>query len=535
MTATTGSGTSTRRADRPGRESPGPGRESPVTAAGHKAVGFIDRRLGSARFLRSVMNKVFPDHWSFMIGEIALYSFGVLVATGVYLTFFFEPSEQQTVYDGSYVPLRGVTMSRAYASTLDISFDVRAGLVIRQIHHWAALLFVAAIIVHLCRIFFTGAFRRPREINWLIGVSLLLLAIAEGFAGYSLPDDLLSGTGVRIAYAIAESIPVVGTWIAWGFWGGEFPGTHFITRLYVVHILLVPGLLLALIGAHLGILWHQKHTQFPGPGRTEDNVVGSRLFPGYAAKSVGFLLITAGLLAVLGGVAQINPVWAYGPYTPMDVSSLAQPDWYVGFLEGSLRLFLPWEYRGLGHDVPPVLWPGVVLPGVLFGLLAAYPFLEALVTRDHDQHNLLQRPRHHPDRTAFGVMALTFYGVLLLAGGDDVFALVLHLSLNAVVWAGRIGLLVLPPFAFYATRRLCRAAAARERRQAAAPEETGWIRLEPAGRYTEVELPKPSAPAPALAAAERVPPAIEGPTSGRQRGQGRLRRAVVGFFTRPRA
>jgi|KBSSwiStaDraftv2_1062776.scaffolds.fasta_scaffold02869_3 ubiquinol-cytochrome c reductase cytochrome b subunit len=524
------SGPARRRRKRLSQQDP-PSR-APVTSAAQGVVGFADRRLGSAGFVRSALNKVFPDHWSFMIGEIALYSFLVLLATGVYLTFFFEPSSQQISYAGSYIPLRGVSMSRAYESTINLSFDVRAGLVIRQIHHWAALVFIAGIVVHVCRIFFTGAFRRPREINWLVGVGLLTLALAEGFAGYSLPDDLLSGTGLRIAYSIAESIPVVGTWVAWGVWGGEFPGAIFLQRLYVVHILIVPGLLLALIGAHMAILWHQKHTQFPGPGRTEDNVVGTRLVPGYATSSIGFLLITVGVLALLGGLAQINPVWSYGPYEPMAVSSLAQPDWYIGFLEGSLRLFPPWEYRGLGHNVPPVLWPGVVLPGLMFTLLAGYPFLEARLSADRGQHHLLDRPRDHPTRTAVGVMALTFYLVLFVAGADDVVALSAQLSINAVVWALRIGLLVLPPAAFFATRALCRAAARREQRQRHQDEETGWIELAPDGGYREIEIPRPEpAPSPELVPAERIPPAQR--DRGRKGLAARTGRALVRFFTRP--
>src|SRR4051794_33270163 len=219
---------------------------SSLTAtAARKVTRGLDDRMASANFLRRSMNKVFPDHWSFLLGEIALYSFVILLLSGTYLTFFYDPSMSETLYNGSYAPLHGVPMSQAYASTLHLSFDVRAGLVFRQIHHWAALLFVASIVVHLCRIFFTGAFRKPREVNWLIGVLLLILPIAEGFAGYSLPDDLLSGTGLRIVYSIVESIPVIGTWAAFLVFGGEFPGEVIIPRLYVIHNLLVPGVLLA--------------------------------------------------------------------------------------------------------------------------------------------------------------------------------------------------------------------------------------------------------------------------------------------------
>ena len=279
----------------------------------------IDDRLGSSNFIKRSLNKVFPDHWSFMLGEIALYSFIILLLTGTYLTLFFDASMKEVLYDGSYVPLKGIAMSEAYASTLHISFDVRGGLLMRQIHHWAALLFLAAIVVHLMRVFFTGAFRKPRELNWVIGTGLLVTGILEGFAGYSLPDDLLSGTGLRIAFGITESIPVIGTWAAFLLFGGEFPGTVIVGRLYAIHILLIPLAILGLITFHMMMIWYQKHTQFPGPGRTEHNVVGSRLFPVYAAKAGGFFFLVFGVLALLGGLAQINPIWLYGPHNPSPV------------------------------------------------------------------------------------------------------------------------------------------------------------------------------------------------------------------------
>src|SRR3954447_5941276 len=308
---------------------------------------WFDDRITVSKFGRSALNKVFPDHWSFMLGEIALYAFLVLVLTGIFLTFFFEPSLKQVTYTGSYGPLHGIEMSAAYASVVNLSFDVRAGLVMRQTHHWAALVFIASIVAHLCRIFFTGAFRRPHEINWIIGVTMLLLAIANGVTGYSLPDDLLSGTGLRIMYSIVLSIPVVGTWLAFLVFGGEFPSGSIVSRLFVIHIFIVPVALFGLLGAHLAILWRQKHTQFAGRKRAERNVVGSRFWPKYAIKSVGLFAIIAGVLAGLGGLAQINPVWLYGPFDPAAVSTAAQPDWYVGWLEGALRLAPPW-YLQLG-------------------------------------------------------------------------------------------------------------------------------------------------------------------------------------------
>src|SRR3954462_3066680 len=430
---------------------------SSLTAtAARKAHKGLDDRMASSNFLRRSMNKVFPDHWSFLLGEIALYSFVVLLLTGTYLTFFYDPSMAETHYDGSYAPLHGVQMSQAYASTLHISFDVRAGLVFRQIHHWAALLFVASIVVHLCRIFFTGAFRKPREINWLIGVLLLILAIVEGFAGYSLPDDLLSGTGLRIAYSIAESLPVIGTWAAFLVFGGEFPGESIIPRLYVIHILLVPGVLLALISAHMGILWHQKHTQFRGPGRTEHNVVGSRMYPVFAVKTGAFFMIVFGMCALLGGLAQINPIWLYGPYDPAQVSAGSQPDWDMGCPDGSKRLKPNWGLRGFHHTIPfNVILPTVVLPGLLFNIVGAWPWIEQFLTKDRDYHNLLDRPRDKPRRTAIGVMGISFYVMLLIAGGNDIIASIFHISVQTITHVLRVGIFVVPPLVYIATKRFC--------------------------------------------------------------------------------
>jgi ubiquinol-cytochrome c reductase cytochrome b subunit len=405
---------------------------------------WIDDRLGATNFTRTALNKVFPDHWSFMLGEIAMYCFAVLVLTGVFLTFFFSPSSREVIYHGSYAPLQGVKMSEAYRSTVELSFDIRAGLVMRQIHHWAALLFVAAIVTHLCRVFFTGAFRRPREVNWIVGVTLLLLVIANGFTGYSMPDDLLSGTGLRIAYSIALSIPLAGTWLTFLVFGGEFPADQIINRLFVIHILLVPVAIATLLAAHLAILWRQKHTQFGGRGKTEHNVVGSHLWPTYAAKSIALFAAVFAVLAALGGLAQINPIWQYGPFEPAAVTTAAQPDWYVGWLEGALRVFPPWEIRAWGHTVANPFFPGVLLPGLTFGALYAWPFLEARVTRDRRPHELLDRPRDRPVRTAIGVGVLAFYIVLLLAGGQDIFAQRLHLSITTVLHAFQIGLAVVP-------------------------------------------------------------------------------------------
>jgi ubiquinol-cytochrome c reductase cytochrome b subunit len=462
---------------------------SETTSRVDQAANWVDERLTAAGGIRRGLNKVFPDHWSFMMGEIALYSFIVLLLTGTYLTWFFDPSLGETTYQGSYEPLVGQEMSRAYSSTLKISFDVRGGLFIRQIHHWAALLFLAAITVHMLRVFFTGAFRKPRELNWLLGIGLLTLALVEGLTGYSLPDDLLSGTGLRIVNAITMSIPVIGTWAAFLLFGGEFPGTEIIGRFYIFHVLLIPGIILVLIAVHIGLVVWQKHSQFPGPGRTERSVVGERMYPIYAAKAGGFFALVSAVVALLGGVAQINPIWLYGPYSPAVVSAGSQPDWYIGWLDGSTRLFPAWEIRAFGYTVSPVFWPAVVMPGIIFTLLALYPFIEARLTRDRAVHNLLQRPRDVPVRTSLGAMALAFYTVLLISGGNDVIAYKFDISLNAMTWAGRIGLIVLPPLAYAITYRLCLGLQRHDREVLEHGVETGIIKRLPTGEFIEVHQP----------------------------------------------
>ncbi|WP_040336755.1 cytochrome b [Candidatus Blastococcus massiliensis] len=462
---------------------------APTTKLG-KAATEIDDRLIVAGPVRRTLNKVFPDHWSFLLGEIALYSFLIALLSGTYLTFFFDPSLREVVYDGSYAPLRGVEMSAAYDSALNLSFDVRGGLFMRQVHHWSALLFVASIVVHLLRVFFTGAFRRPRETNWLIGVVMLVLALLMGVTGYTLPDDLLSGTGLRIISAILLSIPVIGTWAHWAVFGGDYVGELIIGRFYIAHVLIIPAILLALIAVHLLILVKQKHTQFPGPGRTEHNVVGNRLFPTFAAKATGLLFIVFGVIAGLGGLVQINPFWLWGPYNPAQVSAGSQPDWYILFLDGSTRLFPAWDINLPGdYNIPALFWPTVVIAGAMFTVLALYPSIERKLTGDTASHHLLQRPRDVPVRTSLGVMGLVFYGILMLSGGNDVFADKFNVSLNAMIWFGRIGVIVLPPLAYVITYRICLGLQMHDREVLEHGIETGVIRRLPHGEFIEVHQP----------------------------------------------
>ncbi|WP_024876088.1 cytochrome b [Saccharomonospora piscinae] len=455
-----------------------------------QAATNADQRYFMAKGLRHQLNKVFPTHWSFLLGELALYSFIILILSGVYLTLFFDPSMAEVVYDGPYRNLQGIEMSRALESTLEISFEVRGGLFIRQVHHWAALIFVAAMFVHMFRVFFTGAFRRPREANWVIGALLLILGMFEGFFGYSLPDDLLSGTGIRATLSgITLSVPVIGTWAHWALFGGEFPGTVIVPRMYALHILIVPGIMLALVAVHLALVWYQKHTQFPGVRRKESNVVGVRIMPVFALKGGAWFAVVAGFTALMSGVFQINAVWNLGPYNPSQVSAGSQPDWYLAWADGILRIYPAWELYLGNYTVPPVFFAGAIGMGLLFGLLILYPFIERKLSKDTAHHNLLQRPRDAPVRTSLGVMALTFFMVLELSGFNDIIAFKYDISLNAMTWAGRIGLLVLPPLAYFITYRICLGLQRSDREVLEHGVETGIIKRLPHGEFIEVHQP----------------------------------------------
>ena len=476
-----------------------------------KALGnvanYVDERTGSAAWLKKTLTKVFPDHWSFMLGEVTLYSFIILLLSGTFLTFWFDPSQREVLYQGDYQPLSGLKMSAAYASTLHISFDIRGGLLMRQIHHWAALLFMAAMVTHLMRVFFTGAFRKPREFNWLIGVGLVTLGIVEGFLGYSLPDDLLSGTGVRIAEAILQAIPLVGSYAAFFAFGGAFPGEAFIPRIFTVHVLLLPGIFLALITVHLMLVWYQKHTQFPGPGRTEKNVVGAPILPVYMAKAGGFFFIVFGVTAFLAAVASINPIWLYGPYTPAQISAGSQPDWYMGWLDGLVRMSPPIETHAFGHTISwNILIPGLIIPGILFTGMALYPFIESYITGDKREHHILDHPRNAPNRTALGVMSITFMIVTLLNGGNDILATTFSLTINQIMWASRIGIFVLPPIAFVITKRLCLSLQRSHRDVALHGKETGILVRLPHGEFVEIHEPADPNKLFSLTQHEQIPP-----------------------------
>jgi ubiquinol-cytochrome c reductase cytochrome b subunit len=454
------------------------------------AGGWLDDRFHGARGVRVLMRKVFPDHWSFMLGEIALWSFVILLLTGTYLALFFQPSMADVVYHGSYAKLDGISMSQAYSSTLDISFDVRGGLLMRQIHHWAADVFMVAIMAHMLRVFFTGAYRKPREINWLIGIALFGLGLMEGLFGYSLPDDQLSGAGLRVFEGILQGLPIVGTYASYLLFGGAFPGTQIIPRMYILHVLLIPGIILALITAHLFIMVHQKHTQMPGYGHTEKNVVGQPFFPYFLLKGQAWFFFIFGALVVLGTFAQINPVWLYGPYTPLAISAASQPDFYLGILDGALRIMPPWEWNFLGHTVSfSLLIPFVVPLGVILGGAALWPFFERWRTGDKLFHNINDRPRDAPIRTATGMAAVTFYGVLWAESANDVIADQFQIPLYTLTWIARVMVIAGPAIAFVVTRRFCIGLQRKDRDLLEHGLETGIIRQMPDGEFIEEHRP----------------------------------------------
>lgn len=464
---------------------------TPVEKLAAGTADYLDQRTGVGTAVKTFARKIFPDHWSFLLGEIALFSFITILISGVFLALFFVPSMNEVHYDGPWAALQGVQMSEAFSSTLRLSFEVRGGLLMRQIHHWAALIFMAAIVTHMMRVFFTGAFRKPREVNWVVGFLLLILGLAAGFSGYSLPDDVLSGNGLRITDGVVRAIPIIGSYTSYFIFGGEFPGQDLIPRLFTVHILLVPGIILALIGLHLFFVVLHKHTQYPGSGRTNQNVVGYPLFPIYVAKAGGYFFTVFGIIALMAATMTINPVWNYGPYDPSPISAGAQPDWYMLFLEGSLRLMPGFAEVVIGHWTLSlnVIIPAMVVPGILFTLLAAYPFIEAAVTGDRSEHHVLDRPRNRPFRTAFGVSLLTAFFILVLAGSNDLIATHFHLSINDITWAFRALIFLGPWFAFWITKRICLGLQRKDRELVLHGHETGRIVRFANGEYIEVHKP----------------------------------------------
>jgi ubiquinol-cytochrome c reductase cytochrome b subunit len=457
-----------------------------------RAVRFVDERTGAAPFIKRTLRYLFPDHWSFLLGEVALYAFIVLVGTGIFLTLYFEPSLGDTVYRGSYEPLRGLRMSAAYESAVDISFDVKAGLLMRQTHHWAANVFVAAMVIHLTRVFFTGAFRKPRELTWLIGLLMLFVSLLEGYLGYSMVDDLLSGMGLAIGYGVATSLPLIGGNFALAVWGAPYPGdAAFESRMFIAHVLILPVLIGILITVHLTLVASRHHTQFRRrqTRQSERTLLGVPMFPAQVPRSLGLMAAVTGVLFLLGGLIQINPIWLWGPYELAQGTNGAQPDWYLGWLIGALRLMPGFDVTiGKYTLVPNPFWGGALFPLVVLFVLAIFPWAERRVTGDHGFHNVLDRPRDAPGRTAFGAAFFTWVALVFWAGSADRIYLVLNWTYSTQIWVYRVMTIAAPLVVFLMTRRICRELQDVERveetRHAAEEEAQEAARAQPAGAST---------------------------------------------------
>ena len=421
-----------------------------------RLIDGVDDRLDSTSFLRRSLHKVFPDHWSFMLGELTLYSFVLLLLTGTFLSMFYVASPETTTYTGPYAPMLGRTVSLAYDSVLRISLEVRAGLVMRQTHHWSALMFMAAMVAHLVRVFFTGAFRKPREMSWLIGVTMLVTGIGAGFTGYSLPDDLLSGTGLRIIYSAVLSIPLIGTWLAYLFFGGEFPASELLPRLFVMHVLFIPALLVGLLSAHLALVWRQTHTQFPGPRNDRGDRTGTPVWPKFALKAIGLAFVTFGVLTMLGGLVQSTRSGSTGRSSRTTrrrrPSRTSTPAGWRGCSACGRTGSSTCSATRSGNCSCRRWW----CPGIIFTVLALWPFLEARATHDTAMHHYAQRPREAPVRSAFGAGGIAFFVLLMLAGSNDVLAKFLQVEVDTLNTVLKVLLFVVPIVAGVLTWWICR-------------------------------------------------------------------------------
>jgi ubiquinol-cytochrome c reductase cytochrome b subunit len=282
----------------------------------------------------------------------------------------------------------------------------------------------------------------------------------------------------------------VGTYASFFLFGGEYPGNLIIPRLYIIHVLLIPALLLALISAHLFFMFHQKHTQMPGKGHTNTNVVGAPMYPYFMAKTGAFFFFIFAVLALLSTFAQINPIWLYGPYNPSAITAGSQPDFYLGPLEGSLRIMPAWEWNVFGHTFAfNVFIPALVPLGIIFTGAALWPFLEQWITGDRREHHVNDRPRNAATRTAIGMAAVTFWGVLWLEGANDVIADQLQIPLFTLTWIARFAVILGPIIAYWVTKRICLGLQRKDAHLLEHGVETGIIRQLPNGAYIEETRP----------------------------------------------
>ena len=466
--------------------------------------------------------------WSNLFGVVTFACLLVLAVTGVLLMFTYTPSNELVTYDGPYEPLQGTTVTAAFDSTMRISFEQTGGLLVRQTHHWAALVMPASIIMQLLVTFFTGGFRRPRRLSWVLLVGAFVLTLAAGWSGYALPDDMLSGTGLRIVEGVVLSIPFIGVWAANLMFGGRFPG-EILENLYPLHVAFAPILIAVAIVARAALALRHGQPDQPGPA---SGSLGLRLWPDAVLRAAGMVGITGAVLVLLGATSTISPIWAYGPVSVGEVGAGSQPDWYMGFLDGALRLVpVGWETEWLGWTVTFATLVPLVVVGGYFAFLIVYPYVEEWVNQDREPHHVLDRPRNVPVRTGIGVAGALFYGILWGAASADIVSTEFSVPFETIITTLQVALLLGPPLAFEATRRLCVGLQRKDREIALHGHETGRIVRMPNGGYAEVHVPAGEAEL-ALLTATPVP-AVPGrrPGHGRRlRGRERLRGALSRRF-----
>jgi ubiquinol-cytochrome c reductase cytochrome b subunit len=416
----------------------------------------LDQRLGLRKPAREVARKVFPTHWSFLISEVSLISFAVLVLTGIFLTMFYRASTADVVYTGSASLFAGRDLPAAYESIVRLSHDVPGGLLFRRIHRGASHLFIATIVLHFLRILLTGAFRHPREVNYHLGILLLLTATLSGYTGHNLPYDVLAGTSLRVAYSFLLSIPWVGEQVALWVFDGEFPG-DIIPRIFAMHVFVLPALLVAGITAHMVILVRQKHTQTPERGIDGHRVVyGEPLWPSQfqttatLAVFVGAMLVTAALLVPWSDVD------LHGPYRIARASNASHPDWFLFWVEGALRLYPALEIDVLGTSISGPFLVGIALPLALIAVMFAYPFIERRFHPSPGMHHVLQHPLDVPGRAGIVTAVGSFLVLLTLAAGHDVAARVTQTPIETVTVVLRVAVLIVPPLLGWLVTRYAR-------------------------------------------------------------------------------
>lgn len=453
-----------------------------------RLANLLDERTEPPAVVRRWRARVFPDHWSFRLAQVAVASFVVCAVTGVLLSFGYEPSVAPVTYDGPYEPLQGTEMSRALDSTLALSFEVPGGLLARQVHSWSASLMVAAVMLHVLRIFFSGGFRRPRRLAWLGWFGVLFAAMTAGLTGHVLTDDMLSGNTLAVTDGLLKSVPVIGAWLAQLVFGGHSP-TGAIATFHPLHVYVLPAAIVGLLAALAVLGARHGPAQYPGPGRTEGNVVGRPLRVA-VVKAAGLFLVVLAVLVAMGATMSVNPVWSYGPADPGNAARESGALWYLAFLDGAQVLVPPgWELVLFDRTWVVALLAPLGVVGLFFAVAMAYPFLEGWLTRDRREHHLLTRPRNAPTRTGVGVAGVVFYGVLWAAAGSATIARAFSLGVEDVVRALQLALVIGPVVAFFVTRLVCLGLAERDLEVVRKGRETGRVVRLPDGGYVTVRTP----------------------------------------------